>query len=141
MKSLKNYREALNLTQQQLADKAGVHSQTIFKVENQHVEPTADVRRSIEIAIQSRVNWLASCSTDNGKLKNMGEALECDLREVMVNAKQLDPVERKQFMAVAREYVDTMSSIVVLMEEDEDLRFLLPLDRRIELRDKAEGFR
>jgi DNA-binding XRE family transcriptional regulator len=138
MKDLKTYRDLKNWSQAQLAEKAGVHSQTIFKIENQMVEPSEDVKIAIERTFQVPVNWLSTCGTDGGEKKSWHE-LERDLRTVLVNAKKLPSEELNKFFAVAQEYVSTLESIVKLERAEADDGPLLPPDVYYELKQRARG--
>jgi transcriptional regulator with XRE-family HTH domain len=124
MKSLKAYRESKRLTQSELADLAGVHLQTIFKIENQKTVTTSEVRKAIEGALGVRINWLSSLSTEDVDTVSWEEA-EQSLRKVLINAQSLSANEREQFASVAHEYINTFEDLVEEKAMD-DLPFPVP---------------
>jgi len=138
MKDLKTYRDLKGLTQQQLADRAGVHSQTVFKLENGRSEPTDQVKKAVETALGVRINWLATLGIEGGELKSW-EQCESDLRHVLLDVKRLKAEEFKAFLTVCHDYTDTLEAIIELNTADDPDAPLMPPDVYFALMQRARG--
>jgi DNA-binding XRE family transcriptional regulator len=129
MKDLRTLREEKNLTQAELATRAGINKVTFNNIENHKTTPHASVRHNIELKLRQRVNWLTTCGLglDRGK-KEVWEDIEANLRKVITNANMLSVQEREQFIAMAKAYIRSFERYI---EIDDDAGFTLPPDTGI----------
>ena len=119
MNNLRELRKDRGWTQQELAERAGLSNVTISALELGNKSPRAEVRRKIEKALKSRVDWLSTIGIDTRKNGEMvaWEAIEQRFREALGEIRGLSAGEQKEFIQVGHHYLDMLEARLTYEEK------------------------
>jgi transcriptional regulator with XRE-family HTH domain len=102
---VKETRERRGLSQQELADRTGIHVQQVYRIENAKSVPTADTLARLARELDVSADYLLGLTDDPE-----GHITEADL----------SPIERKLLRAWRQEDTREILRLLVELSEDDD---------------------
>jgi transcriptional regulator with XRE-family HTH domain len=99
---IRERRQKVGMTQEELADRIGTNQRQISKYENGHNDPTADVLAALARALDTTTDWLLGL-TDTPERPLRTEAdLNEDERELLLIYRSKPAARRKQVVEIAK---------------------------------------